>query len=139
MSTAPLVERLTRMTQPDYHQRFAALDQRRQELGVSIERLANRAGYKSDQTWRDLRNNKRPVSTLVKFEKALDWIEEHADEETGPFHVVAPSPDSLMKVEISGDFGVSVVVSAPIADRDALEEFARHLIREMRTRREVGE
>lgn len=134
MATALLAERLTSMTQDPTRERFDALNQRREELGVSVERLSRRADYKSTQTWRNLRNSGGlPLSTLARFEKALDWIEEHADEpeEAVPL-VVESAPAQLIELEVTGDFGVRVVVRAPVANADELERFAAKIIRDIR-------
>lgn len=135
MSTALSTVRMTPMTDPDLtiSERFTLLDQRRLEMGVTVERLSARAGYKTDQTWRDLRNGKRPLSTLEKFEAALDWIEEHPGEAlaTQPEQPLSAA-DDLIEVELEGNFGVRVVVRAHAGNSEAMKEFAREIIREMR-------
>jgi hypothetical protein len=130
MESAPQPETLAPMTEPDLRPRINELNRRREEIGVSVERLSRQAGYKSEQTWRDLRNGTRPLATLEKFESALDWIEEHAHEpETTP---VTSSPEGLIEFEVTGDFGVRVIVRGPVANAEELERAAAKIIRDIR-------
>jgi hypothetical protein len=114
--------------------RLAALAARREEMGVPIGRLAKQAGYKTSQSWYDLMAKDRPVTTLEKFERALDYIEEHAHEAE---QVAATStPEGMMEFEVTGDFGVRVIVRGPVSNADELERAAAKILRDMRAGRE---
>jgi hypothetical protein len=143
METALSAGTIAVMSTPDpMEKRLAELDQRRRSARprITIERLLRAAGYKGVQTWYDVLANKSPIETVEAFEVALDDLINHPDDIADePTHVVAPSPEDLMKVEITGDFGVNVVVSAPIRDKEALQDFVRDLMRDLRTKRESGE
>lgn len=133
MVPAELTATLVHMTDPEQTAagRFAALDARREELGVSIERLYRRAGYKSAQSWYDLRDGKRPVATLEKFERALDYIEEHADE-VGEVSAVSSTAEGLLEIEVPDLEGHVIVVRGSSANPEAIARAAAEIMRNMR-------
>lgn len=142
METTRVAERLAVMTDPELtiSERFAALDARREEYGYSIDRLSRAAGYKSSQTWYDLRDGKRPASTMTRFEKAFDWL--IAKDPDDPLDwsplaqdqpvAAASTQEGLMEIEVTGDFGVRVIVRAPVSNADELERAAAKIIRDIR-------
>lgn len=133
MSSARQTEKMAPMTPSPLQARIDALDLHRQELGVTVERLCARAGLTA-QSWRDMRNGKRGEKTVEKFERALAWIEEHADDQLADDSTTAqsPSPSSLMEFEVTGDFGVRVVVRGPVGNAEELERAAAQIIRDIR-------
>lgn len=135
MESTVLADRLAAMTdpRPTISERFAALDRRREEDGVSIDRLSKAAGFKSIQSWYDVRDGKRPEATLAKFERALEYIEEHAEHAAVVESQVAPSTtEGLIEFEVTGDFGVRVVVRGPVSNAEELERAAAKIIRDIR-------
>jgi transcriptional regulator with XRE-family HTH domain len=140
-SPAERTEKMASMTETDaLHERITALDLHRQELGVTVERLCTRAGLTA-QSWRDMRNGKRGVKTVEKFERALEWIEEHADEQVEPdaSRATSPDPGDLVTFEITGDFGVRVVVRGPVNSTEALERSVERIIRDIRASQDTSE
>lgn len=105
---------------------------------ITIDRLAKAAGF-SYQTWRNMVTGKsRRPATLEHFEQALEDLVAHPDDiEEEPTHVVSsPQPSELIELEVTGDFGVRIVVRAPVANADELERFAAKIIRDIRAGQE---
>ena len=70
-------------------------------------------------------------NTYDLIESKLDQFERQAEGFEG---LKGQRPeDDLIEFELSGNFGVRVVVKGPIRDQAALEESVAHLIREMRS------
>jgi hypothetical protein len=62
-----------------------------------------------------------------------DWIDRLERQSQGFEGLKAKDPaDDLIEFELSGNFGVRVVVKGPIRDQEALEASVARLIREMR-------
>lgn len=69
-------------------------------------------------------------NTYQQIETKLDQFEQQAEGFRG---LKGESPDDdIIEFELSGNFGVRVVVKGPIRDQAALEESVSRLIREMR-------
>jgi hypothetical protein len=103
---------------------------------ITKERLARAAGV-SYQTWRNVVTGKsRKVATIESFEAALrDLVEHPEDIAEEPTHAVS-SPEGLMEFEVTGDFGVRVVVRGPVGNADELEAAAAKILRDMRAPRD---
>lgn len=71
------------------------------------------------------------TSSLTKIERALGQLEE----EMGIDTPVAPSaPTGLVEFEVTGDFGVRVVVRGPVSDLPELQRSVTELVRGMKSR-----
>ena len=100
---------------------------RRKRIGMSIEELAAEAQVSRD-TLSDYEGEVRKPhpSTSRKVREALERIEH----ETG---MDAPGTGGdIIEFEVSGDFGVRVVVRGPIRDAEELQRSAAALVREIR-------
>lgn len=138
MATEALADTLSGMARDNSEQaRFRRLDEARQAHQISIERISKAAGYKSNQNWYDVRDGKRPVETLIRFEQALQTLVENpgdiADE---PATVLRSTSEGLIEVELTGDFGVRIVVRGSVNNAEQLEEFTSRVLRDLRGSRE---
>lgn len=100
---------------------------RRKRIGMSIEELAAEAQVSRD-TLSDYEGEVRKPhpNTSRKVRAALEKIEH----ETG---MDAPGwGGDIIEFEVSGDFGVRVVVRGPIRDAEELQRSAAALVREIR-------
>lgn len=71
------------------------------------------------------------TSSLTKIERALGQLEE----EMGIDTPITPSnPTGLVEFEVTGDFGVRVVVRGPVADLPELQRSVAELVRGMKSR-----
>lgn len=135
METALATGKMSGMTQPDdMDQRLAALDRRRRgaKPRITIERLLKAAGYKGIQTWYSTLAGESPIETVERFEQALDDLIAHPDDVAEePTHVTS-TPEGLMEFEVTGDFGVRVVVRGPVSNAEELERAAAKIIRDIR-------
>lgn len=136
MEMALTTERLTGVTDTDPLQaRVEALVEQRDRHEISVDRLTRAANF-SHQTWYNLVNGKGARSTrernLESFERALaDLIAHPEDIAEEPTHVVS-TPEGLIEFEVTGDFGVRVIVRGPVGNADELERAAAKIIRDIR-------
>lgn len=103
---------------------------RRMRLGITIRDLATEAGVDRGTLSRIEEGTANPQQLTVR--KLLATLT-RLEEESG-VDISAPPPDDLgmIEFEVTGDFGVRVVVRGPVADAAALEESVTRLIRGMR-------
>ena len=105
---------------------------RRERLRMDRIELAREASVSVD-TLRDLEEgttaNPRG-STVAKITSALTELEKEAGLTGVPVHSVEPS--GLMEFEVTGDFGVRVVVKGPVSDAAELEAAVARLVRDIR-------
>lgn len=115
------------------NQRGADIQRRLTALNLSDRDFERRTGVERKTLRRAIDEGDRTrESTWRSIETALDRLEARFRGEP----TVAPEPaeTDLVSFELSGDFGVHVVVKGPVRDRVALEESVARLIREMRSR-----
>lgn len=103
--------------------------ERRNRLGMSQAELAHEAGVNRDTIGALEKGESVRHSTVRIVGEALDRLEAEAatpapDAEQGEAHV--------MEFEVSGDFGVRVVVRGPVGDAEALEASVARLVRNIR-------
>lgn len=105
---------------------------RRERIGWDVVRLAAESGVHRTTVAaiEDGKGFRR--SSLTKIERAL----EHGEAETG-LDVAVESPggphdSDLIEFDVSGDFGVHVIVKGPIRDADLLRRQVAELVREIR-------
>lgn len=106
---------------------------RRERLGMSIQELAKEAGVSRD-TLSDLESGTKDFRrlTLNKIQRALDSIEEEAGVGAPPPAESSAKEPDLIEFDISGDFGVHVIVKGPVADAELLQRQVLGIIREIR-------
>lgn len=104
---------------------------RRERLGLDRVDLAREAGVSVD-TLRDFEEGVTNArgSTISKITGKLADIEAEAS--------MSARGGSLMEFEVTGDFGVRVVVKGPVTDAHALEEAVARLVRDIRSRQGEG-
>lgn len=101
---------------------------RRERLKLNKSDLAREAGVHRD-TVTDLEAGKGfQAATLAKVDEALARLEEEAGLTATP----RQSNPAVVEFEVSGDFGVRVVVRGPISDAEALERSVERLVRNIR-------
>lgn len=105
---------------------------RRERLGMSIVELAQAAGISRD-TLGDMETGRKDYrqTTLNKVLRALEAAEREAGL-SAPDPAVTPE-SGLMEFEVSGDFGVRVIVRGPVADHATLAADVVKIIRDIRT------
>lgn len=106
--------------------------QRRERLGMDKQDLANEAGVNRNTLAAIERGDSFNRTTLAKIERALDRLEEEAG-----INAPAPAAESnpmgdLIEFDISGDFGVHVIVKGPVHDAELLQRQVIGIIREIR-------
>lgn len=121
------------------------------DRGASIQRRLNALGISDrefhEQTGIDRKTLRRAVagqekvrpSTYAAIEAALDKLE--AKVGGGPVAaapVVQPASD-FIEFDITGDFGVHLVVKGPVADADVLKRQVIEIIREIRATKGEGQ
>ena len=105
--------------------------QRRERLGMDKQDLANEAGVNRNTLAAIERGDSFNRTTLAKIERALDQLEQEAGINAPPPPESSPGSD-LIEFDISGDFGVHVVVKGPIHDAELLQRQVLGIIREIR-------
>lgn len=111
--------------------RGQVVDRRMRNLGMKAKDLAAVAGASRSLLYRVLRDDDGVREESYRlFERTLDRIE-HEHGHGGP-DVVASTEQGLIEFEVSGDFGVRVVVKGPIENAAQLEEQVARLIRDIR-------
>lgn len=104
--------------------RGAALRRRREAEGITAAELERETGI-ARQTIARAEKGQASNATYRQLEAWFD----HYDLETLPR---TPAAGGLVEYEVSGDFGVRVVVRGPIADAEALENSVTRIIRNIR-------
>ncbi len=111
-------------------------DAKRIEAGLSVAALA-RAAKVSEDTVRSVMTGKQghQETKVFAIDRALDAALAEKGIETAPAPQAEPAPlaadDGLIEFQVAGNFGVSVVVRGPVADREAVEDSVLRLIRGM--------
>lgn len=105
--------------------------QRRERLGMDKQDLANEAGVNRNTVAAIERGDSFNRTTLAKIERALDQLEQEAGINAPPPAAAEASSD-LIEYDISGDFGVHVVVKGPVRDAELLQRQVLGIIREIR-------
>jgi hypothetical protein len=111
----------------DRKKRGQALHDRRLALGIkSVNELYKQSGISRDA----ITAAEAGSASVATYERLEAWFARF-EEETGSDEPAAPEI-AMMEIEVSGDFGVKIVVRGPITDREALEQSARRIIRSIR-------
>jgi DNA-binding XRE family transcriptional regulator len=107
---------------------------RRARLNMTQDEIADEAGVNRD-TVSAVEKGRGSAVSRRKIDEALT----RAEDEAG-FRVVDPQPapsnggePQLVEFEVTGDFGVRVVVKGPIANAKELEASVSRLIRDMKS------
>lgn len=79
---------------------------------------------------------KASPESVSRYRRALDELEAEAGRQLGVGRPVESVEPQLMEFEVTGDFGVRIVVKGPVSDARALEEAVARLVRDIRTARE---
>lgn len=110
-----------------------ALKVRLDLLGASINELADHIGVSREWVGKVLAGKAAGSDKLIaQLTRALDELE--AEHGRGPLvEKSSGNPEDVVEFEVKGDFGVSIVVRGPVADRAELEQSVTRLIREMRS------
>lgn len=105
------------------------IEERRLRLKLNKSELAREADVHRD-TLADIEAGKGfQAATLAKIDDTLTRLEEEAGLNVDPRR----EPEtSMIEFEVSGDFGVKVVVRGPVGDADALERSVERLVRNIR-------
>lgn len=108
------------------------VQERRAGMGMSVSALAKRAGVDRGSLAALEAGGSVRDTTLAAVEKALAELEHEMGMDL-PSQVDSPRTEPhMIEIEVSGDFGVRVVVKGPIEDRAELEASALRLARNMR-------
>lgn len=123
---------LVRMTDEETETRGEAIKRRMEALGMGPSDLAEEAGLSRGQVYRLFKDepNVREQS-YTAAERALDRIEFEHGHNGGPDAIVS-TEHGLIEFEVTGDFGVRVVVKGPIESASELEESVARLIKDIR-------
>lgn len=103
--------------------------ERRNRLGMSQAELGDEAGVNRDTIGALEKGEGVRYSTVRAVSEALERLEAET---------AAPVPEEdqdeahVMEFEVSGDFGVRVVVRGPVGDAEALEASVARLVRNIR-------
>jgi transcriptional regulator with XRE-family HTH domain len=103
--------------------------ERRELLHLTQAQLAEEAGLGSYETVSAVEHGKGSAPSRRKVAAALDRLEEE-----GGTHAPAPVEEPslhLIEFEVTGNFGVRVVVKGPVADAREIEESVARLVRDM--------
>lgn len=105
----------------------AEVKRRRKRIGMTVEDLAAEADVSRDTLSDYEKGVRKPhPSTVRKVREALERIEH----ETG---LDAPGRSGdIIEFEVSGDYGVRVVVRGPIRDADELQRSVAALVQQIR-------
>ena len=108
----------------------AEVQARRERLGMDKKQLAIEAGV-SRQTLAEIEAGKGfRASSLTKIVRALERAEAEAGITGTPAQGVESS--DFIEFDVSGDFGVHVIVKGPIRDADLLRRQVAELVRDIR-------
>lgn len=103
---------------------------RRSALGMSQEDLAREAGVNRDTVGAIENGLGFRRSSLTKIEEALSRIEKEAGMDAPA--VSGAEGSDLIEFDVTGDFGVHVVVKGPVRDAELLQRQVIGIIREIR-------
>jgi len=108
------------------------------DAGMGPTELAEYAGVSRGLVYRIL-NAEDGVrdSSFLRLERALDAFEHETGTDEGAPAGLVSTEEGLVEFEVTGDFGVRVVVKGPVKDADAIEASVVRLIRDMRNK-DVG-
>lgn len=111
----------------DEQRRGQAIQQRLDRLGISDREFHEQSGIDRKTLRRAVAGEERVrASTYSAIEAALDRLEKRVRPD------VAVPEAGLVTFELSGDFGVEVVVKGPVENLDELEASVERLLRRMR-------
>lgn len=108
----------------------ARIAQRREDLGMSVKSLAERAGIDRGVLTRIEKGQGARTTSVRLVERALDELEHEMGIDV-PSVVAQPVGDpegGLVEFTVEGHFGVKAVVKGPIRDIDKLQEAVGRLI-----------
>lgn len=139
MSATALAERLRSVTTDDAPEtRGQAIKRRMLRLGFNQSTFAEETKVDRGAIGRALRDQPGTSSfTYDRLEAALDRLEHEAG--YGGPDAVLSTEQGLIEFQVTGDFGVRVVVKGPIRNADVLEDQVARLIRDIRTAPSDGE
>lgn len=135
MPAMALAERLRRVTTTDTgapETRGQEISRRMRRLGLNQSEFSEESKVDRGAIGRALRDDPRTSEqTYARLEGCLERLE-HEVGYGGP-DVVLSTEQGLMEFEVTGDFGVRVVVKGPVANAEELEASVARLIRDIRT------
>lgn len=136
MPRSALAERLGAVTTTD--PRGKLVERRMQDLGMGPTELAKEASVSRALVYRVI-GDRDGVSenSYQRIEKALDRLE--AEFGPGGPDAMLSTEQGLVEFEVTGDFGVRVVVKGPVSDANELEAAVARLVRDIRDRPPVEE
>lgn len=114
----------------DSKARGQAIKKRRLAHGIRSIHAFNRATKVSREAITAAENGTASDDTYDRLEAWLDRFETEISDES-----VTEAAAAMIEFEVSGDFGVRVVVRGPISDADAVERSAAQLVRDIRDKR----
>lgn len=131
MSASVTADRLGAMEEGETRGQSAA--RRMRALGYNNSTFGREAeGMNRETVKRALADSPRTdPATWRRIEQTLDRLERTHGLDDGPDAVMS-TDEGLIQFEVTGDFGVRVVVKGPIGDADALERSVARLIRDIR-------
>jgi transcriptional regulator with XRE-family HTH domain len=103
--------------------------ERREHLNLTQAQLAEEAGLRSYETVGAVERGEGSKTSRRKIGAALDRLEEE-----GGTHAVDPAAEPslhLIEFEVTGNFGVRVVVKGPVEDAREIEASVARLVRDM--------
>jgi hypothetical protein len=115
----------------DGDDRGSAIGRRFEALGISDRDWHATTGIDRKTLRRAIANGSN-ASTYTAIEAWLDKLEARNAGAPVAIPAQAKSSEDLIEFDISGDFGVHVVVKGPVRDADVLRRQAAELIREIR-------
>lgn len=133
MSAIALAERLAPMTDDDTtdDSRGGKIKDRMRSIGLTNKAMAKEARMDRQTVARAIVND--PATTRTTYERlegCLDRLERELGH--GAPDAVMSTEQGLIEFEVSGDFGVRVIVKGPIENATELEESVARLIRDIR-------
>lgn len=103
--------------------------ERREQLGMSVKALAERAGIDRGVLTRIEKGQGARTTSVRLVERALDDLEhEMGVDLPSVVRPVGDPEEGLVEFTVEGHFGVRAVVKGPIRDIDKLQEAVSHLI-----------
>lgn len=132
MNATRVADTLARVTDDSDESRGAAIERRMKALGMGPTELSRDAGGVSRKTiYRAMADDESVTDkTYQRLEGALSRVE--ADAGYGSPDAVLSTEQGLIEVDVTGDFGVRIVVKAPVENADELEAMVARLIRDIR-------
>jgi transcriptional regulator with XRE-family HTH domain len=105
--------------------------ERRIHLNLTQSELAEEAGIKSYETVAAVEKGKGSPSSRRRMDEALTRLEAEVGVQQEP-EVAKVDQPHLIEFEVTGDFGVRVVVKGPVENAAELEASVARLIRDMK-------